>query len=183
MPANKRLIQIEELVNQRGFISVRDLCEIHHVSEMTIRRDLQQLDEQGRLKRTFGGAASLRLNEKPGNHNGPDALSPSLNNVLTNRVDAIIATSLEKHIDRLLLDQANKKDLPVVAESPRLIRKSPWWRWTIIRLPTRWVVSPALKAAALERSGASSRSDLSHAEHTHSQPGIYQRHPGSLSRG
>ncbi len=60
MANQERLNQIIQLVDERGFISVSELSEMLHVSEMTIRRDLEQLDVQGRLQRTYGGAASLR---------------------------------------------------------------------------------------------------------------------------
>ncbi len=49
MTANDRLENITLLINERGFLSVRDLSEHFNVSEMTIRRDLQVLDEDGKL--------------------------------------------------------------------------------------------------------------------------------------
>ena len=64
MRTNKRFVEIGELVDQRGFISVRDLSEHFKVSEMTIRRDLQRLEEDGQLQRTYGGAASLQFGNK-----------------------------------------------------------------------------------------------------------------------
>jgi DeoR/GlpR family transcriptional regulator of sugar metabolism/ABC-type sugar transport system substrate-binding protein len=120
MPANTRLVQIGALVDERGFISVRDLSEIFQVSEMTIRRDLQHLEEEGRLQRTFGGATSLRFVTNPPDKNEADSLKPALNDVLINRVDVIIASSIEQHFDYLLLDRASKKNLPIVAESAPL---------------------------------------------------------------
>ena len=42
---------------QQGFSSVSELCKAFSVSEMTIRRDLDELQEQGLLRRTYGGAA------------------------------------------------------------------------------------------------------------------------------
>ncbi len=41
---------------QNGNVSVVDLCHMFDVSEMTIRRDLNELQKQGLLKRTYGGA-------------------------------------------------------------------------------------------------------------------------------
>lgn len=40
----------------RGFASVSELAEVFSVSEMTIRRDLSDLQEQGHLTRNWGGA-------------------------------------------------------------------------------------------------------------------------------
>lgn len=47
--------KIAELVEQRGSIGVRDLCERFGMSEATIRRDLRELGEQGVVTRTHGG--------------------------------------------------------------------------------------------------------------------------------
>lgn len=43
-------------LTKEGFISIVELGELYDVSEMTIRRDLAYLQEQGLLKRTYGGA-------------------------------------------------------------------------------------------------------------------------------
>ncbi len=47
--------KIAELVEQRGSLGVRDLCEQFGMSEATIRRDLRELGEQGLVTRTHGG--------------------------------------------------------------------------------------------------------------------------------
>jgi DeoR family transcriptional regulator, fructose operon transcriptional repressor len=41
---------------KNGNVSVSDLCQLFEVSEMTIRRDLADLEKQGLLQRTYGGA-------------------------------------------------------------------------------------------------------------------------------
>jgi DeoR/GlpR family transcriptional regulator of sugar metabolism len=113
-----RVNQIIQLVDERGFVSVGDLSELLHVSEMTIRRDLEQLDVQGRLQRTYGGAASLRA--KAGtNGNGNEVTSLEQRSVpLLERVDVLIATALNPKYDGLLLDSiGSKKIIPIVAES------------------------------------------------------------------
>jgi DeoR/GlpR family transcriptional regulator of sugar metabolism len=120
MSTNDRLEQIGLMVDERGFLSVHDLSEIFQVSEMTIRRDLQRLEEDGRLQRTFGGATSLHPAVKSQVKIEPDSLKSSPDALLTNRVDVLIATSLEQHFDYLLLDRASKKNLPIVAESAPL---------------------------------------------------------------
>jgi DeoR/GlpR family transcriptional regulator of sugar metabolism len=45
-----------ELVSRQGFISLADLARTVQVSESTIRRDLDYWDQQGKVKRTHGGA-------------------------------------------------------------------------------------------------------------------------------
>lgn len=52
---------IAEQLRTRGGSSVADLEQEFNVSSMTIRRDLQELDRQGLVKRTHGGAVAPRL--------------------------------------------------------------------------------------------------------------------------
>jgi DeoR/GlpR family transcriptional regulator of sugar metabolism len=49
---------IVELVTEHGEVSTAELCERFDVSEMTIRRDLRELDQRNLLRRVFGGAES-----------------------------------------------------------------------------------------------------------------------------
>ena len=60
MADRERFDKIIGLVDERGFLTVKELSELLDVSEMTIRRDLGKLEQQNRLKKTYGGAASLR---------------------------------------------------------------------------------------------------------------------------
>ncbi|MCU6707546.1 DeoR/GlpR family DNA-binding transcription regulator [Paenibacillus sp. J5C_2022] len=56
----ERYDKIVELVNERGSIRVTELSELCQVTEETIRRDLDRLEQAGRLRRTHGGAVSVR---------------------------------------------------------------------------------------------------------------------------
>lgn len=51
---------IVRLVNERGSMRVSELSEMCSVTEETIRRDLDKLEQAGRLKRSHGGAVSLK---------------------------------------------------------------------------------------------------------------------------
>lgn len=51
---------IVQLVNERGSIRVTELSELCSVTEETIRRDLDKLEQAGRLKRSHGGAVSVK---------------------------------------------------------------------------------------------------------------------------
>lgn len=51
-----RLDRILDLVAERGEVTVAELNDALRVSEATIRRDLDQLSQQGRLRRSHGGA-------------------------------------------------------------------------------------------------------------------------------
>lgn len=55
MLADERRNRILELVRTRGFAALPDLAKALRVSESTIRRDLEQLEETGSAKRTHGG--------------------------------------------------------------------------------------------------------------------------------
>jgi DeoR/GlpR family transcriptional regulator of sugar metabolism len=52
---DQRRIRLLELVRVRGFASLPELAEELRVSESTVRRDLDQLEESGAAKRTHGG--------------------------------------------------------------------------------------------------------------------------------
>ncbi|MCR4509675.1 DeoR family transcriptional regulator [Pseudomonas sp. 32.2.56] len=49
---------ILELARERGYVSIDELAQAFAVTPQTIRRDINQLAEQGLLRRTHGGAAS-----------------------------------------------------------------------------------------------------------------------------
>ncbi len=55
MLVEERRSQLLELVRTRGFASLPDLAEQLSVSESTVRRDLDYLEEVGTAKRTHGG--------------------------------------------------------------------------------------------------------------------------------
>ena len=52
----KRRLDIAEIVRKNGEMKVDDLAEMLAVSGVTIRNDLNYLEQQGYLKRSFGGA-------------------------------------------------------------------------------------------------------------------------------
>ncbi|MGB9803409.1 DeoR/GlpR family DNA-binding transcription regulator [Desulfofundulus sp.] len=58
MFAEERRQKILELLERDQVVKVPDLSAYFNVSEATIRRDLQELEEAGYLKRTHGGAIS-----------------------------------------------------------------------------------------------------------------------------
>ncbi|WP_433890148.1 DeoR/GlpR family DNA-binding transcription regulator [Streptomyces sp. CA-111067] len=61
MTSAERLRKITEAVRETGRLSVAELAELTGASEMTVRRDLEVLAEQGVLERYRGGARSLLL--------------------------------------------------------------------------------------------------------------------------
>lgn len=60
MNKTKRLAEIKKMVEQKGRIEVNDLSEIFGVSEVTIRKDLDVLEERKCLKRIYGAALPVK---------------------------------------------------------------------------------------------------------------------------
>lgn len=58
-PAGQRSERILRLLQLAGEISVEQLCSALNVSIATVRRDLDELDQRGLLRRTHGGAKNL----------------------------------------------------------------------------------------------------------------------------
>jgi DeoR/GlpR family transcriptional regulator of sugar metabolism len=66
--AQQRHDRIVNEVNVRGAARVSDLAALLGVSDMTVRRDLETLDEAGRLAKVHGGATSVapHVRDEPG---------------------------------------------------------------------------------------------------------------------
>ncbi|MBV8329596.1 MAG: DeoR/GlpR transcriptional regulator, partial [Verrucomicrobia bacterium] len=56
MIAPGRRRKILQLLEQEGNVKVEELAGILGVSQVTVRKDLAELEEQGMLQRTYGGA-------------------------------------------------------------------------------------------------------------------------------
>lgn len=54
---NRRQEEILKELNEKGYVNVVDLCETHNVSTVTIRKDLNFLENEKLLHRTHGGAS------------------------------------------------------------------------------------------------------------------------------
>jgi len=52
----ERLAIILDKIDREGHVKVNELADIFHVSAMTIRRDLNDLENQGYLRKIYGGA-------------------------------------------------------------------------------------------------------------------------------
>ena len=61
----ERIVEIAELLDKRGKLTLEQLEEhFPNVSQMTLRRDLFQLEEEGKIIRVRGGAMSVREVQK-----------------------------------------------------------------------------------------------------------------------
>ena len=63
MLAEERRQQILKILNNKGSVHVNEVSKILNVTEETIRRDLDTLNEKRLLKRTHGGAISIEDNK------------------------------------------------------------------------------------------------------------------------
>lgn len=61
MLKEERLDAIVDLVDQKRAIKVNDIVNKLEVSDMTVRRDLTELEKAGRIKRVHGGAQTLNI--------------------------------------------------------------------------------------------------------------------------
>ena len=61
MFGEERKAKILEYVQQRSSATVQEISNKFNVSESTVRRDLQELEEAKQLRRTHGGAVSLQV--------------------------------------------------------------------------------------------------------------------------
>src|SRR5690606_2933908 len=102
MLALQRYEIITKIVNERGSVRVSELSEICGVTEETIRRDLERLESQGRLRRSHGGAVSL---------NDEQQEIPFFEREITNVMEKkAIAQEAVKHVsegDSIILDASS----------------------------------------------------------------------------
>lgn len=122
--SNERLDRILNLVNQKGSVRLSFLSEQLGASESTIRRDINQLHEEGRLKRVHGGATTVSKR-----YIAPEnSLSERI--ALNQKEKTIIAKAALEFVDdydtifidagtttKCLVDLLDKKNLLVVTNS------------------------------------------------------------------
>lgn len=68
MLKRERQKKILQYINQQGSISVLELVDKIGVSDMTIRRDFEEMTKNGLIERTHGGAKSLNMPEYEKSH-------------------------------------------------------------------------------------------------------------------
>jgi DeoR family fructose operon transcriptional repressor len=61
MKAAERQLRIRQMFETRDFVDSETLCRELDASESSVRRDLDILEEQGLLKRVYGGAVSVQF--------------------------------------------------------------------------------------------------------------------------
>ncbi len=66
----ERFEKIINLLQEQSSVRVTDLVPILDASESTIRRDIAELDKEGRLRKVFGGAVSLDVQRNGDSEHG-----------------------------------------------------------------------------------------------------------------
>lgn len=109
--------KIENALGKQPFLEIRDLAKLLRVSDATVRRDIETLHNEGRLRRTRGGAtlSSTPLAQSIISRNGTasheSALSESLDHVATFNERAKLHATAKDRIGRaaagLIKDRQN----------------------------------------------------------------------------
>ena len=60
MALNQRRVKILHLIREDGHAKVQDLSKIFNVTDVTIRQDLEALEQMGYIQREHGGAFAER---------------------------------------------------------------------------------------------------------------------------
>ena len=105
--------EILQLVNAQGTVTVRELTETFNVTDVTIRRDLQELEEQGLLLRTHGGAVKVAAQPAAVK---PVAAEPN-GDTPGGVTDALIIAPVQNRIAHTLRERAMREHIPLLAES------------------------------------------------------------------
>lgn len=92
--------KILDLVESHQQVLISDLVELFDVSNMTVRRDLKELDQEGLIRRIHGGAVSLR---RRGAHNEPSLMERAEEQKLEKRQIAKQVAGLIKAGEKIFL--------------------------------------------------------------------------------
>ena len=102
---NKRIRNIANLLNRKAELTVKDIAGMLHVSGMTVRRDLDELEKQRIIRRTHGGAVLLDPSSNVGD---PYILGEqTAKNVRQKSMIGIKAASLVRPNETIFLDSGS----------------------------------------------------------------------------
>lgn len=122
--APERRAEIVRLIELKGSVRVSELCTQFSVTEETIRRDLDTLENQGLLERTYGGAVSPKriAHESPyygretQNQAEKEAIAQAVADMIADRETVLLdASSTSLYVARALA--AQKQRLTVMTNS------------------------------------------------------------------
>ena len=73
MLSTERKLYLLQKVEREGTIHVRDVAKQLNISETTIRRDLMELEQEGKVRRVHGGAVREAESDSDGIQRAADA--------------------------------------------------------------------------------------------------------------
>jgi len=129
MFADERRTEILKLIEQKHSVTVSFLSDKFGTSEVTIRRDLQELENEGLLKRTHGGA--MKVNNPKQELNIVDlnmkqveekiAIAKQAYSIIEDGDAIIIDPSTTAGMITKFIREGEKKDITVVTNSFRVV--------------------------------------------------------------
>lgn len=116
----ERLVMVRDLVNERGAVRIDDLAANFGVSQMTIRRDLDELEALGAARRVRGGAIALGPEPFSQRHRHNARAKSRIAEKLRSLVPAsgTIALDASTTIYRLASAIDGSRDLTIVTNGP-----------------------------------------------------------------
>ncbi|MEA4854394.1 MAG: DeoR/GlpR family DNA-binding transcription regulator [Christensenella sp.] len=131
MIASERKLYIMKSLNQKGIINLKDIARELDISEITVRRDFEKLEKEGRLKRVQGGAALENLLDNA----EPTAKEKSTQNLSEKRRVAQFAADYVHDGDCVFIDSGSSmvplmsalenKHIRIVTYNNLLMKSSP----------------------------------------------------------
>lgn len=114
--AAERRSQIAQMVMEQGKVIVSELVDMFHVTETSIRRDLNILEDNKRLKRIHGGAIPI-----PGNFRTDSFAEKESLHIKSKESIGQVAASMVKQGDIILLDSGTTT-LQIIRNIPSSLR-------------------------------------------------------------
>lgn len=114
MLQEERFNKILEELAENGAVKNVDLSRSLGVSESTVRRDINELDEMGKLKKVFGGAIGLK---RPVNTKEDDVVTKASAHVREKDAIARYAAELIRDDDEEIVNHSN--DVYILADSSK----------------------------------------------------------------
>ena len=116
MIPSQRDVAILSALQQRGVVTVSEICAMCRCSPVTARRDLERLEQQGLVMRTHGGAMFPSVARQP----SPSVhwhIAQETRTALLDHCDVLVVSPTETLALTMLLQRARRKGIPIIAES------------------------------------------------------------------
>ena len=116
MIPSQRDVAILSALQQRGVVTVSEICAMCQCSPVTARRDLERLEQQGLLLRTHGGATLPNSTRQP-SASAHWHIAQETRTALLDHCNVLVVAPTDTLALALLLQRARRSGIPIVAES------------------------------------------------------------------